>query len=40
MLYQITHMVDIAGERNIPEAVDHSNMDKHLVAVEGIHWDT
>ena len=40
MLYLITHMVDIAGEQDIPEAVDCSNMDKHLVAVEGIHWYT
>ena len=33
-------MVDIAGEQDITEVVDHSNMDKHLVAVEGVHWHT
>ena len=36
MLSQITYIVDTAAEHDIQEAADYSNMNKHLVAVEGI----
>lgn len=36
MLSQITYIVDTAAEHDIQEAADYSNMNKHLVAVEGM----